>query len=89
MADSWRSRHFCLANAVTDDVTDLPHLLRRVANEMEKQGITPMELLDVTVHSESASGVHIGRSPSTGLHTRACTRDVLATVTGRSRPLTH
>jgi len=73
MADSWRSRHFSLANAVTDDVTDLPHLLRRVANEIEKQGITPMEMLDVTVHSEiSERGPHwsvtVYWSPDEGVH---------------------
>jgi hypothetical protein len=52
MAESWTAHHFTLANPITNDVTDLPRLLRRVADHIEKQGITPMQLLDVAVHQE-------------------------------------
>jgi hypothetical protein len=36
---------------VDDAPTDLPHLLRRVADHIEALDIQPMELLDVTVRS--------------------------------------
>lgn len=52
MAESWTSRHFSLANPVTGDVSDLPGLLRRTADQIETDGISPMELLDVVVHQE-------------------------------------
>ena len=52
VTESWTSRHFSLANPVTGDVTDLPLLLRCVADQIEACGITPMELLDVVVHQE-------------------------------------
>ena len=55
MAESWTSRHFSLSNPVTSDVTDLPLLLRRAADQIEAHGITPMELLDVVVHQESTA----------------------------------
>lgn len=52
MASAWNSKHWSLANAVDTDVTDLPLLLRRVADQIEADGITAMELLDVVVSQE-------------------------------------
>ena len=52
MPDSWTAWHFSLSNAVDDRPTDLPHLLRRVADEIERQRIDPMDVLDVTVSME-------------------------------------
>ena len=49
MDDPWVCRHWTLSNAVDTDVTDLPLLLRRVADQIEADGITAMELLDVTI----------------------------------------
>lgn len=51
--DSYPSRHFSIANARDGEhETDLPYLLRRVADEIEALGIQPMEILDVTIHQE-------------------------------------
>jgi hypothetical protein len=52
MPDWWTARHFSLANAVDDRPTDLPHLLRRVADHIEEHEIEPMDLLDVTISYE-------------------------------------
>lgn len=52
MADSWNARHFSLANPVDDRPTDLPYLLRRVADEIERHAIGAMELLDLTISQE-------------------------------------
>jgi hypothetical protein len=52
MHASWSARHFSLANASDDRPEDLPHLLRRLADHIEAQGIDPMNLLEVTVTSE-------------------------------------
>jgi hypothetical protein len=52
MTDMWSCQHFSLSNAVGDRPDDLPHLLRRVADEMEKQGVQPMDVLDLTVASQ-------------------------------------
>ena len=52
MADSWNARHFSLANAEDDRTTDLPHLLRRVAKEIEQRSIDAMDLLDLTISQE-------------------------------------
>jgi hypothetical protein len=48
----YSSRHFSLTNALDGRPADLPHLLRRVADEIEKYGIDPMKLLDVTISQE-------------------------------------
>jgi len=49
---SWPSRHFSLSNPRDDGPTDLPRLLRRVADAIEEAGITPMEMLDLTLQYE-------------------------------------
>lgn len=50
--EEWTSRHFSLANALDDSPSDLPLLLRRVADRIEASAIRPDELLDVTISSE-------------------------------------
>jgi hypothetical protein len=45
--DKWSCQHFSLANPLNRGATDLPKLLRRVATEIEKRDIGPMELLDL------------------------------------------
>jgi hypothetical protein len=42
MAEPWLCHHFSLANAVDDRPTDLPHLLRRVADEIDARQIKPI-----------------------------------------------
>ena len=69
MGDSWNCRHFSLANPIDDRPTDLPYLLRRVADEIERQSITAMEILDVTISQEmTADGpwwaAHVYWSPA-------------------------
>ncbi len=49
MSEWWTSRRFSLANPRDDGSTDLPRLLRRVADEIEALGIDPMDILDLTV----------------------------------------
>jgi hypothetical protein len=46
------SRNFSLANPVDDRPDDLPYLLRRVADQIEQEGIEMSELLDVTISQE-------------------------------------
>ena len=46
------SRHVSLSNPLDDGAADLPRLLRRVADLIEAEGITAMEILDVVVHQE-------------------------------------
>ena len=48
MTDKWSCQHFSLANPLRRGATDLPKLLRRVATEIEKRDIGPMDLLDLT-----------------------------------------
>lgn len=51
--DGYPSRHFSLANKRDGKhENDLPHVLRRVANQIEELKIQPMEILDVTIHHE-------------------------------------
>ena len=50
--DEYSCRHFSLANALDDRPTDLPHLLRRVADMIEAEGIGADDLLDVTISHE-------------------------------------
>lgn len=45
-------RNVSLSNPEHDGATDLPRLLRRVADLIEVEDITPMELLDVVVHHD-------------------------------------
>lgn len=49
---SWSSRHLSLSNARDDRPGDLPHLLRRVADAIEEEGIEPMQMLDLNLHHE-------------------------------------
>lgn len=49
---SWPSRHFSLSNPREDGASDLPRLLRRLADAMEEAGIGAMEMLDLNVHHE-------------------------------------
>lgn len=46
--------HFSLANARDDRPSDLAHLLRRIADEIDARAIKPMEILDLTVSQEVA-----------------------------------
>lgn len=48
----WTCRHFSLGNADGPDKSNLPLLLRRVADEMESRDILPIDLLDITLSSE-------------------------------------
>jgi hypothetical protein len=50
--DQWSSQHFSLANPIDDGSTDLPKLLRRIADAIEERDIEPMEILDLTVAQE-------------------------------------
>lgn len=45
-------RTWALANPRKKNPTDLPMLLRRVADQMEQDGIRPMEIRALTVDSE-------------------------------------
>jgi hypothetical protein len=56
----WTSRHFSLANPKgSPSATDLAVLLRRIADEIDTRQIRPMEILDMTIHSEiTAAGPH-------------------------------
>ena len=51
-SDQWTCQHFSLANALDDRPSDLPHLLRRIADELDRLQVRPMELLDVTIAGE-------------------------------------
>lgn len=46
---------FSLANALDDRPADLPHLLRRMADEIDRRGLTPDELLDLTISYDIAA----------------------------------
>ena len=50
--DQWSSQHFSLANPIDQGPTDLPRLLRRVADAIDERAIKPMEILDLTVSQE-------------------------------------
>lgn len=50
--ESYPCRVFSLGNPREDGSTDLPRLLRRVAEEIERLHIDPMEVLDVTIEQE-------------------------------------
>jgi len=53
VAEHWASRHFSLSNPRDDGSTDLPRLLRRLADRLEGLGIAPTELLDVTISQDT------------------------------------
>ena len=55
MPDTWTCHHFSLSNALDDRPGDLPHLLRRVADEIERRQILAMDLLDVTISQETTA----------------------------------
>jgi len=52
MSDYYLCRHFSIANPIDDGATDLPRLLRRVADEIDERGIKPMDILDLTIENE-------------------------------------
>ena len=52
MSDTWTCHHFSLANPVEDGADDLPKLLRRLADEIERLEIAAIEILDLTVSQE-------------------------------------
>jgi len=52
MDEQWTCRHVSLSNPEGDGATDLPLLLRRVADLMEEEGIAPMDVMDLTVSSD-------------------------------------
>jgi hypothetical protein len=55
VSNTFSCRHFSLANPRSDRPDDLPHLLRRLADEIDRLEIAPMDLLDVTIHDEMTS----------------------------------
>jgi len=62
MAEWWTSRRFSLTNPRDDGSTDLPRLLRRMADEVERRDLDPMDILDLTVSQEMTADVVSGRS---------------------------
>lgn len=50
--NGYACRHFSLTNGDGKHASDLPRLLRRVASEIEEMAITPMDLMDLTIHHE-------------------------------------
>ena len=47
----YTANHFSLSNAVDDRPSDLPYLLRRMADAIEAEGIESDQIMDVTVSS--------------------------------------
>jgi hypothetical protein len=64
--DSWPARMFSLSNAKDDRPDDLPHLLRRLADNIEALQVNPMNVLDLTVSFEMTTDGPGGLPPSTG-----------------------
>lgn len=52
---SWTARHFSLSNPRGAGETDLPKLLRRVADEIEARGVEPGDILDLSISHEITS----------------------------------
>lgn len=52
MNESWASRHFSLSNPQGAGESDLPLLLRRIADEIEARDIAARDILDLTIHCE-------------------------------------
>lgn len=50
--DAHPSLHFSLANPRDDGATDLPRLLRRLADEIESQAIDPLDIISLTISEE-------------------------------------
>jgi hypothetical protein len=50
MPESWTIRHFSLANPVGTDRSNVPLLLRRLADQLEEFG--PVEVQDITFGTE-------------------------------------
>lgn len=53
MPDEWSCKHFSLSNALDDRPADLPHLLRRFSDELERRAIEPADVLNLIVSSET------------------------------------
>jgi hypothetical protein len=49
MTEWWTSRRLSLTRPRDDGSTDLPRLLRRIADVIEKRDLDPMDILDPTV----------------------------------------
>ncbi|GAA3913573.1 hypothetical protein [Actinoplanes auranticolor] len=49
MTEWWTSRRFSLTSPRDDGSTYLPRLLRRIADEIEKRDLDPMDILDLRV----------------------------------------
>lgn len=78
MSEWWTSRRFSLANPRDEGSTDLPRLLRRIANEIEAREIAPMDILDLTISQEITEDGPWWTATSTGN----------PTMTNRLRPKT-
>jgi hypothetical protein len=52
MKDTGQCNHFSLACPKGKSQDDLPLLLRRLADEIERRKIKPMELMDLTIEDE-------------------------------------
>lgn len=52
MSEHWPALHFSLGNPRDDGSTDLPRLLRRMADHIEALGLKPMDILDLTISQE-------------------------------------
>lgn len=52
MTQSWTCRHISIANPRQDGSADLPLLLRRLADEIERLQVDPTEILDATISKE-------------------------------------
>jgi hypothetical protein len=50
--ETGRSLNFSLTNARDDGATDLPRLLRRLADEIERRAIDPIDVIAVTISEE-------------------------------------
>ena len=50
--NTWSCQHFSLANPIDDGASDLPKLLRRVADAIEERSIDPEDILDLTLRAE-------------------------------------
>ncbi len=52
MSDRWSCLRFSLANPLNDGATDLPRLLRRLADQIEEREVKAMDILDLTISNE-------------------------------------
>ncbi|MFN8075944.1 MAG: hypothetical protein U0Q15_11060 [Kineosporiaceae bacterium] len=51
-AKGWPCRQFSLANPVGKHQGDLPRLLRRMADQLEQDGIDGADILDLTISQD-------------------------------------